>query len=311
MAAALSATDAAYRECERITRTEAGNFYYGIRLLPGAKRGAMCAVYAFARRVDDIGDGDLEAPRKIASLDQLTAALTAALTASEAPLAGERNGAVDPVLAALAHACTDFPLPRDAFDGLLEGVRMDVTGAHYESFEELVVYCRRVAGGIGRLCLAIFGVTDPRAASWAYTAADELGVALQLTNILRDVREDAARDRVYIPREDLLRFGVPGIGDDAAGDPGALLALPADCAQFDALVHFEAQRAREWFARGMTLLQQLDRRSAACVLAMAGIYRRLLDHIDARPSATLTGRVALPRHEKLWVATQGLMGVGA
>jgi phytoene synthase len=136
---------------------------------------------------------------------------------------------------------------------------------------------------------------------------------MQLTNILRDLREDAARGRVYLPLEDLTRFGLL---DDAA-DPRlpqrdlaeAVLSLPRESAAFDRLIAFEVARAREWFARGASLLEQLDRRSSACVLAMVGIYRRLLDRIAARPSKTLEGRLSLPASEKLWVATQSVLGV--
>jgi phytoene synthase len=204
-------------------------------------------------------------------------------------------------------------LPQDALSELLEGVRMDIVGVGYERFDELVLYCRRVAGGIGRLCLAIFGSTDSRADSWAPVAADELGVAMQLTNILRDVREDAGRKRVYLPREDLVRFGVlsaeTGPDGDAGGHAAALLELEAS-PEFEALMEFEVARAQEWFGRGMSLLEQLDWRSAACVLAMVGIYRRLLGRIAACPGAILEERVSLPVREKLWVATQSLLGVG-
>ena len=165
---------------------------------------------------------------------------------------------------------------------------MDVDGASYETFDELVVYCRRVAGSIGRLCVAVFGSDDPRAGE----LADDLGVALQLTNILRDIREDAARGRTYLPAEDLARFGAPG--------PDSIRALVA----------FEAARAREWYARGMQLTPMLDHRSAACVRAMSGIYRRLLDRIEADPPAVLAGRVALRPMTKVAVAAGSLLGVG-
>ncbi len=145
----------AYARCEAITREQAANFYYGIRLLSGERRRAMCAVYAFARRVDDIGDGTLAAARKLE--------LLAAEDRAVAILAGGPGAepSVDPVMVALADARTRFPLPVDALGELVEGVRMDVVGTTYETFEELLPYCRRVAGTIGRLCLAIFGLRDP------------------------------------------------------------------------------------------------------------------------------------------------------
>jgi phytoene synthase len=299
---AETATELAYARCEAITREQAANFYYGIRLLSRERRRAMCAVYAFARRADDVGDGDLPAGRKREELRAQDEAL-AALARGEAD-----DG--DPVMAALADARTRFPLPLDALGELIEGVRMDVEGARYESFEQLVPYCRRVAGAVGRVCLAIFGLREGHRGepARAYQLADDLGVALQLTNILRDVREDAANGRVYLPAEDLRRLGLPE-------QPDALLAAlppaPADGPAFERLVAFEAARAREWFARGMTLTPMLDRRSAACVLAMAGIYRRLLERIDAEPATALSGRMSLSTGEKAWVAARGLLGARA
>jgi phytoene synthase len=292
----------AYARCEAITREQAANFYYGIRLLSGERRRAMCAVYAFARRADDIGDGDLPTVRKLEELRAQDTVLAALAQGSPEP--------GDPVATALDDARLRFPLPLEALGELVEGVRMDVEGTRYETFEQLVPYCRRVAGAVGRVCLAIFGLRERYRGELdrAYGLADDLGVALQLTNILRDVREDAAGGRIYLPGEDLRRFGLPD-------RPAALLtALPpaaADGPAFEQLVAFEAARAREWFARGMALTPMLDRRSAACVLAMAGIYRRLLERIDAAPVTALSGRMSLPAREKAWVAARGLLGAGA
>jgi phytoene synthase len=305
----VSATEAAYRRCEAITREQAANFYYGIRLLSSERRRAMCAVYAFARRVDDIGDGGLPVQRKLEELLAQDRALAVLADRGPAPVE-------DPVLLALADADRRFPLPPDALGEIVEGVRMDVEGRSYESFEELVPYCRRVAGAVGRVCLAIFGLRRSHSDELqrAYALADDLGVALQLTNILRDVREDAANGRIYLPREELRRFGLPD-------EPAALLAaLPSSrhvpapgegAPALEALVSFEAARAREWFERGMALTTMLDRRSAACVLAMAGIYRRLLERIDAAPVSAMSARMSLPAHEKAWVAARSLAGVGA
>jgi phytoene synthase len=298
----------AYARCESITREQAANFYYGIRLLSGQRRRAMCAVYAFARRIDDIGDGPLDTARKVELLDEQQREV--------ASLAGAAAGGEDPVMVALADAATRFALPVDALSELIEGVRMDVRGTSYETFEDLVPYCRRVAGTIGRLCLAIFGLRaalSPEEAVRARTLADELGVALQLTNILRDVREDAEGGRIYLPAADLGEHGLPG------RDPGELAGAIAAAAageeqrrtQLCGLIRSEAARAREWFDRGLALAPLLDRRSAACLLAMAGIYRRLLTRIDADPAAVLAGRVSLPAREKALVAVRGVLGVAA
>jgi phytoene synthase len=274
----------AYRHCERVTRRRAANFFYGIRLLPPAKRRAMCAAYAFAREVDDIGDGDLAPEHKIAALDEL-----------QGRLHGSNGTEPTPMMVALADATRQFQLPVDAFDDLIAGVRTDIYPARFEQFDETVLYCRRVAGSIGRLCLAIFGSRDPERAT---ILADDLGVAMQLTNILRDVREDATNGRVYLPHEDLERFGCPDFPD---GSPEALASLIA----------FEAARGREWFDRGLELVPLLDTRSASCVLAMTGIYRRLLDRISESPQLVMERRVSLPGWEKAWVAARSLMEAAA
>jgi phytoene synthase len=278
----------AYRECEQITRREAANFYYGIRLLPRFKRQAMCAVYAFARRVDDIGDdGSLDGGAQIERLALERQRLAA--------LANGAADASDHVIAALAHATEHYRLPVDALELLIEGVELDVLGAEYQTFDELVRYCRCVAGSVGRLCLAIF--SDGTAGEEAHRLADDLGVAMQLTNILRDVVEDRERGRTYIPLEDRERFGCP---DLAAAEPEQAVAL----------VRFEAERAEEWFDRGLGLLQLLDGRSASCVQAMSGIYRRILDRILEDPAQVMRGRISLSTLEKTWVAARSLVAAG-
>lgn len=273
---------AAYAHCEHITRTQAGNFYWGIRLLPGPKRRALCAVYALAREIDDIGDGDLP-----------TEAKAQALREAREQLGGIGPDADEPVLAALGHASQQLPIPLAAFGELIDGVEMDVRGTTYETFDDLVVYCRRVAGAIGRLSLGVFGAENMERAS---PLADALGVALQLTNILRDVREDFQNGRIYLPREDLRRF-------DCTLDPDAPLAP-----RFPEMMRFQTGRAAEWFDDGLRLRPMLDPRSSACAGAMAGIYRRVLRRIERDPAAVLRGRVALPAWEKALVAAQSLAG---
>jgi phytoene synthase len=274
-------SEEAYVHCESLTRIAAGNFYYGIRLLPREKRQAMCAVYAFARRVDDIGDGRIASREKLELLDAAARALDGLSTAS-----------VDPVIVALADSQPRFALPIDALKDLIAGVRMDVDGTIYERFDDLLVYCRRVAGSIGRLCVAIFGARDYER---AVELADDLGVAMQLTNILRDLQEDADNGRVYVPREDLVRYHLSTEGR-YEGEEG----------QLDAFMRFQVRRAGEWFDQSMELVGLLDKRSAACVLAMSGIYRRVLARIQHDPELSRANRVSLAKWEKAWVATRSL-----
>jgi 15-cis-phytoene synthase len=287
------ATDvrAAYRHCEQVTRTQARNFSYGIRLLPAGKRRALSAVYAFARRVDDIGDGTMPETEKLTALEEARVALAAL----------EREGAEaaagDPVLIALADAAARYPVPLAAFGELIDGCEADVRGTSYATFAELEHYCRCVAGSIGRLSLGVFTSRDPGAPE----LADALGIALQLTNILRDIREDLINGRVYLPAEDLERFGAqlrPGRADELAGDRG-----------LEDVMRFEARRAFGWYATGLRLLPLLDRRSAASAGAMAGIYLRLLEQIVAAPSAALRERQSLPGKAKAAVAVRALAGI--
>jgi phytoene synthase len=295
----------AYKHCESITRSRARNFYYGIRLLPPRKREAMCALYAMARRIDDVGDG-IAAPAapgspgrsaklpdqdKLASLEAVRASLSLLAGASGGlPVAAVPPG--DPVLIALADASHEFPLPVEALQELVEGCEWDITGRSYATFDELVEYCRRVAGSVGRLSLSIYGSSDPEAAE---PLADALGTALQLTNILRDILEDRdVMGRVYIPAEDLDRFGV---SPDLEGTPDDLMAL----------ICFETGRAGSFYEQGLALLPLLDTRSRACTAAMAGIYQRLLDKIRLDPQSVLRGRVHLSARQKAGVAAMALV----
>jgi 15-cis-phytoene synthase len=331
-------TRAAYRHCEEITWSQARNFAYGIRLLPPAKRQALAAVYAFARRIDDIGDGDLPAPAKLTALAAARASVTA-LSAErnlpeesvlpggngsrppESSRAGE-NGRLpgdgasgDLVLVALADAANRFDIPLAAFGELIDGCEADVRGTTYRTFDDLLHYCRCVAGSIGRLSLGVFGTADVATAA---PLADALGVALQLTNILRDIREDYLGGRIYLPAEDFERFGCSlgsgalqrGAPEHGSSQPGSSQPGPGDGANGDklaALVEFEAERASAWYAKGLTLIPLLDWRSAASAGAMAGIYRRLLEQIAATPRVVLERRMSLPAREKALVAARSLV----
>jgi phytoene synthase len=326
-------TGEAYAQCEQITWEQARNFAYGIRLLPPDKRHALAAVYAYARRIDDIGDGDLAPAAKTERLEearQQVKALVAAVDGARwqktpsyrAPStalspggttprtppgtvkgedASEQLDDDDPVLVALTDTGRRFPAPLEAFEELIDGCLADVNQAKYETFDDLLYYCRCVAGSIGRLSLGIYGPTNPERQN---KLADDLGVALQLTNILRDVREDFLNNRIYLPKEDLGKFGIE-FAPFGAPEP-----FPSETmqARFANLVEFEANRAREWYGSGLRLLATIDRRSAACTGAMAGIYRRLLERIARNPHAVLDGRMSLPGGEKALVAAQALAG---
>jgi phytoene synthase len=279
----------AYQVCEQITREQARNFHYGIRLLPPPKRTALCALYALSRRIDDIGDGSLPPAEKSVALAQVRRSLR------------DIDGSSDPVLVALADAARRYPVPVEAFDELVQGVEMDLNGRRYDTFDDLVGYCRCVAGSVGRLCLGVFGSRpDPQASGYA----DALGIALQQTNILRDIREDLLEGRVYLPQEELAKYDVELRVDEAGAlaDPtGALATLIVDT----------ASRARSWYAQGMRLLPLLDRRSTACTAAMAGIYRQLLERIAADPSSVYDQRLSLSGWQKAGVAARALIGIGA
>ena len=292
--------DEAYAQCEQITWEQARNFAYGIRLLPPDKRRALAAVYAYARRIDDIGDGDLPAGEKTAQLEaarQQVRTLVARVKGDTAAVLDDS----DPVLVALTDVGGRFQVPLEAFEELIDGCLADVNQATYETFDDLLYYCRCVAGSIGRLSLGIYGATQPERQG---KLADDLGVALQLTNILRDVREDFLNNRIYLPKEDLDKFGIEFA---PFGEPEP---FPSETmqARFANLVEFEANRAREWYGSGLRLLATIDRRSAACTGAMAGIYRRLLERIARNPHAVLEGRMSLPGSEKALVAAQALAG---
>jgi phytoene synthase len=275
----------AYEICEATTRTEARNFHYGIRLLPRDKRQALCAVYALARRVDDIGDGAMAGADKRLALAEVRTAIQ------------DCAASTDPVLLAVADAARRMPIPMGAFDELIDGVEMDLAGTRYATFEDLVTYCRCVAGTVGRLCVGVFGASDLQAAP-GY--ADELGIALQQTNILRDIREDLVNGRVYLPADELEQFGVELRLDDA----GALI----DDGGLTALIRHSAQRARAWYADGLRLVPLLDRRSAASAIAMSGIYRELLERIAAQPALVLDRRLSLSGWTKAGVAARALAG---
>jgi 15-cis-phytoene synthase len=263
--------DAAYAEVERITRREAKNFAYGIMVLPREKRRAIAAIYAFARAVDDVADGALPADEKRAGLEVLRAALDAT--------------PVDAMSVALSDARSRYGIPLDALSALVDGGLQDLAQTRYASFDELRGYCEKVAGAVGVACIAVYGSNDVERAM-------TLGIALQLINIMRDVAEDEALGRVYLPQDELARFGVTRLA-------------PTD--EFRDLMAFQAQRARAHLEEGLHLLESLDRRSALCVSTFAGLYRGQLDRMEANGFDVFNASCRLSTRAKLGVVARGLV----
>lgn len=267
------------RFCQRMARREAKNFYWGFVSLERDQRVAIYALYDFARQVDDDADA--------ADRPHLPERLALHRERARRCALGEYS---DPVSQVLALAVGRHGIPESELQALIDGVELDFHRTRYERWEDLQEYCRLVASVVGRMCVRIFGFTDAA----ALDRADELGLALQLTNILRDVREDAELGRIYIPKEDLLRFGVPE-RQLLEGSPGP---------GWRALVDFEVQRAKELFATGLRVLDYIPRRPAVCVGTMAGIYRRILDKIERDPELPLRARASLSHIEKLYVVLE-------
>jgi phytoene synthase len=269
------------------TNARVTNFYYAFVFLPPEKRLAIEAVYAFARRGDDVADSGL-AP------EDATAALTRYRQALDACYAQDLSQLDSPELRALASAIERFKIPRQPFDDLILGLEMDLTGAHYETFDDLSLYCYRVASTIGLICIEIFEYQNPRTRGYAVN----LGKALQMVNILRDIQADAQRGRVYLPQEDLDRFGVR---------PAQLLAGTYNDS-FIELMQFECDRALEFFKQARLLLPPEDRRSMKAAEIMASIYWGILKRIQKRCYNVFGKRVRVPRPMKLWTALTVYLG---
>ena len=261
----------AYAEVGRITRREAKNFAYGIMVLPRPKRQAIAAIYAFARRVDDVADGELPPDEKRAGLEELRTALE-----TDPP---------DPVFVALRDARERFGVPREPLEALIDGGLQDIEQSTYRDFADLRGYCEKVAGAVGLACVPVYGSDD-------IEHATTLGIALQLINIIRDVDEDRALGRVYLPQDELTAFGVEGL---------------APSPEFRELMAFEAARARAYLSEGLRLLESLDRRSALCVGTFAGLYRETLDRIEAGGFDVFGEKTRLSTPRKLAVVARGLL----
>jgi phytoene synthase len=267
---------ASERYCEEMARREAANFYWGFIALPRAQRTAIYALYDFARQVDDDADLNGSASRR----DRLAF--------HRHRLHHARPGdTTDPVISVLSVAMARYSIPTSEVEMLIDGVEMDLTTNRYATWDELHAYCTLVASVIGRMCVRIFGFRDAR----ALQRADELGTALQLINILRDVREDAGRGRIYLPTHELERFGVSE--DDVLQGRG-----PSSWGEF---IQFQAARAREYYTSGLKVTEYIPTQSAVCVRTMAGIYARLLTRIEADPWLPLHQRASLSKAAKVRV----------
>ncbi len=287
---------AAYGVCRHIARSAAKNFYYGFLVLPLRKRNALSAVYAFMRHADDISDDPaIPADQRREKLDEWMNALRRVVD-------GDRTD--DPVLFALADSQKRFNIPLGLLEKLVHGTGMDVPAGlksrdagepqlQYETFDQLYDYCYHVASVVGLVCIRIFGYRDPRAEA----LAEKVGVAFQLTNILRDVKEDAGLGRVYLPREDFARFGIDIHALTNGSAPSAMRPL----------LEFEAQRAKEFYAAATELLPLIDEDSQPALWTLVEIYRRLLEKIVARNYDVFTERVRLSSAEKLSVMAKGFV----
>jgi phytoene synthase len=274
----VSAVREAYAEALRITEREARNFSWGIRVLPRAKREAVAALYAFARRVDDAADDPDAAPEERRRRLEGCAATIDSLSSAAA--------AGDPVAIALGDAVERFAIPREALHDLVRGGLMDVERDRYATWEALREYCRCVAGSVGVACAAVYGPRDP---ALARPLAETLGLALQQINIMRDVPEDLRLGRVYLPQAELERFGVTG--DDLATGPTG--------PEWHALMAHQGTRAERLLADGLRLLPLLDRRSRLCVRTFAGVYHGLLVQMRDRDYDVFSRRPSLSAVEKV------------
>ena len=293
----------AYSVCSGIARSSARNFYYAFLVLPKPKRQALCAVYAFMRRCDDLSDDPSLPPR------ERRARLEAWLDAFHHAQAGEPTD--DAILLALTDSQRRYQIPAELLDQLAFGTLMDVpdsapegpsqeTGSEssslvvqYRSFKDLYLYCYHVASVVGLVCIKIFGYRDPNAEH----LAERCGIAFQLTNIIRDVKEDAGMGRVYIPLEDLQKFELM---------PGDLQGTP-DRARLRSLLAMEADRAREFYKSGHELIPLVSEDSQPALWVLVTIYQRLLEKIAQKQYDVFAGRVRLSRREKLSVLVKGFL----
>lgn len=272
-----------YRHCEQITKERAQNFYYGIRLLPPARRQALYAIYAFFRYCDDVSDGDIGGDRR-----QL---LTRWRSLVEPQTLPQDAGLILP---AYYKAVTDYQIPTKYFYELIDGVESDLQLKRCANFDELYRYCYQVASTVGLVCLYVFGFDG---SSQALEQAEHRGIAFQLTNVLRDISEDLDKDRIYLPAEDLERFGI---------SIPSLVAKKPD-GRFEEFLTFQIERARGYYDKSSSLKERVEPESRACLEGMTNIYRTLLDKVASMGPKVLHKRASLSLAQKLKLAGQLLL----
>lgn len=277
---AATSVEIGYRESREITRREAKNFYYAFLTLPQERRRAIYVAYAFCRYCDDAVDTAESVDQKMASLQSLHASLNDAYTGRSS----------DPLFLALADVADRHDIPEEYFKQVIRGVESDLTKVRYRDFEELRTYCYQVASVVGLICLQIFGYKDESAREHAI----DLGLAMQLTNIARDIQEDLELGRIYLPQDEIARFGY----SEEALEAGIVNE------SFINLMRFQAQRARGYFDSGFKLLPYLSPRSRACPAVMGQLYSKVLQRIEAAKFDVFQHRISLSKTEKLRVTAQ-------
>lgn len=280
---------ASFAHCHEVSRRRARNFYYGMKLTPQPKRWALYAIYAWMRAADDLADETADPQAKIKVLEAFRRLTHTALD-PDAPFPG------DPMWPALRKTMFEHAIPVEHLDQMIDGQLLDQTKARYASFDELYGYCYKVASVVGLVCIRIWGHDG---STQLDQMAEHRGIAFQLTNILRDLAEDARRGRCYLPEDELERFGC---------DPQELGGGPAP-EPFERLMAFQVDRARDYYGRGRDLEQHLDSSCRATCRAMTRSYRRLLEKIAKDPGAVLSRRVRLSRPVKLGIAVRAAMGL--
>ena len=293
----MSALEHSYHHCQQVARRQAKNFYYSFLALPKEKREAMCAIYAFFRYCDDLSDHVASVDTARVNLRRWRAVLDAAYAGDPGAITvpPDQPGAAsaNAMLPAFTDSVRRYGIPREYFADLITGAEMDFDVNRYATFEDLYRYCYRVASCVGLSVIHVFGFTDEKAKEYA----EWCGIAFQLTNILRDVREDAGMGRIYLPQEDLQRFGV--------SEDEILSARPQP--SFVDLMRFESQRAHDYYEKGRPLLHLIHADSREALVALLEIYHSLLKKIEHHDFDVFRGRISVPTWKKVWIAVRSVL----